>query len=94
MPIKKSVTRVTVFNNLFHYDFFHSSIGGTIPQELLPAAVPGTDDASLNPDLVVIDRDSNQLHIFVLSIADESDIPEIRKSVLEKYYNLVNLNLP
>jgi hypothetical protein len=67
--------------------------GGTIPIELLPNPVPGNDEAcrtDLKPDLVVIDRDSNQLHIFVITIAGESDISETRKAILENYYYLVS----
>ena len=44
----------------------------------------------LRPDLVVIDRHTNHVHIFVISIADESEMPEAQRRVLEQYYDLVS----
>ena len=71
---------------------FQLPAGGTVPKELLPNSLPENDGPStteLKPDLVVIDRESNQVHIFVISIVDESEMADTRKSILENYYYLV-----
>jgi hypothetical protein len=66
--------------------------GGTIPLELLPTLDSGSGEVQftdINPDFVIVDRQTNHVHIFVISIADESELIETQKQVLEKYYDLV-----
>ncbi len=47
------------------------SLGGTIPIEIQPYAEDGSESCytNLKPDLVVVDRRSNDVHIFVVTIA-------------------------
>jgi hypothetical protein len=68
-------------------------LGGTIPMELQPYAEDGTESCytNLKPDMVIVDRRTNDVHIFVVSIADDSDLAEVHKNVTEQYQELIEL---
>lgn len=48
-----------------------------------------TDFAKMTPDLVVVDRQTNDVFIFVISIVDEKERAETQKTVCEDYHELV-----
>ena len=45
----------------------------------------------MKPDFVVVDRRSNDVHLFIISIADDADLAEVQKTVEGLYQNLIAL---
>lgn len=61
--------------------------------EVQPYAEDGSESCytNLKPDLVVVDRRSNDVHLFVISIADDTDLAEVQKSIEEQYREIIEL---
>ena len=61
--------------------------------EIQPYAEDGTESCytNLKPDMVIIDRRTNDVHLFVVSIADDADLAEVQRNVVEQYQELVEL---
>lgn len=63
-----------------------TTTGGTIPKNIQPSTGDLVDWKDMVPDLVAIDRLSDEVFIFVISVPHETEIEDAHASQLNKYH--------